>query len=133
VATSALTLIDTDVLIDFSRGVPAALHAIAALSKDGRGAVNTIAVLEFQQGARNKDEWLAFAAILRSFVHVPLDTATANKAVALFETYRLSHGLGLADCLIAASALTRQIQLLTGNRRDYRFIEGLSLLPYPSA
>lgn len=32
------------------------------------------------------------------------------------------------DALIAASALTRQIPLLTGNHRHFRFVDGLRLL-----
>ena len=42
--------------------------------------------------------------------------------------YRLSHGLLTADSLIAATAITQGIPLLSKNQRDYRFIAGLNLL-----
>nr|MDQ2686882.1 PIN domain-containing protein [Armatimonadota bacterium] len=45
--------------------------------------------------------------------------------------YRLSHGLLIPDALIAATALVHDIPLLTKNQRDFRFIAGLRLLPYP--
>jgi predicted nucleic acid-binding protein len=43
----------------------------------------------------------------------------------------LSHGLLIADALIAATALSLDASFLTKNQRDYRFIKGLSLLMYP--
>jgi predicted nucleic acid-binding protein len=44
--------------------------------------------------------------------------------------YRWSHGLRIANSLIAA-CLSLAIAILTKNERDYRFIAGLRLLPYP--
>jgi predicted nucleic acid-binding protein len=47
------------------------------------------------------------------------------------QQYNRSHGLLIADALIAATALSIQAPLLTANRRDFDFIEGLALFPYP--
>jgi predicted nucleic acid-binding protein len=49
----------------------------------------------------------------------------------LVEAYFLSHGLLIADAFVAATAIDLDIPLLTKNQRDYRFIQGLKLLPYP--
>ena len=46
-------------------------------------------------------------------------------------SYYLSHGLLIADALIAATAIENQIPLLSKNQRDYRFISELNLLKYP--
>ena len=55
-----------------------------------------------------------------------------KEAVACLKNhYRLSHGLLIADSLIAASALTLNAQFISRNQRDYQFIAGLNLLPYP--
>jgi len=43
----------------------------------------------------------------------------------------LSHSLLIADGLIAATALVIDKPLASKNQRDYRFIAGLNLLPYP--
>ncbi|NLF95992.1 MAG: type II toxin-antitoxin system VapC family toxin [Candidatus Riflebacteria bacterium] len=43
----------------------------------------------------------------------------------------LSHNLLIADALIAATAITLQIPLISKNQKDFRYIEELSLLPYP--
>jgi len=46
-------------------------------------------------------------------------------------SYRLSHGLVIPDSLIAATAIVLNYPFITKNQRDYRFIQGLNLLPYP--
>ncbi|MBP1468618.1 hypothetical protein EYB53_023090 [Candidatus Chloroploca sp. M-50] len=46
--------------------------------------------------------------------------------------YVLSHGLLLADAMIAATAIALHVPLASKNQRDYRYITQLTLLPYPS-
>ncbi len=48
-------------------------------------------------------------------------------ALDLFKTYHLSHGLRIPDCLIAATAIGTGLPLFTYNRKDFRFISGLTL------
>jgi predicted nucleic acid-binding protein len=43
----------------------------------------------------------------------------------------LSHGLLIADALIAATAIISDLSLVSKNQRDYQFIEDLHLRPYP--
>lgn len=126
-----MILLDTDILIDFSRGDETSIAVIAANESINTLAVSTVTVLEFLQGARDKREWQTCARSLLRFKHLPLTTEISLHAPLLFENYRLSHGLALGDCLIAATAITWNIPLLTKNQRDYRFINDLQLLPYP--
>jgi len=51
--------------------------------------------------------------------------------VELLRMYRLSHGLLIADRLIAATAIVWSYPFVTKNQKDYRFIQDLNLLPYP--
>jgi predicted nucleic acid-binding protein len=46
--------------------------------------------------------------------------------------YRLSHGLLIPDAMIAATAMTLGLPLISKNQRDFRFIGGLQLLSYPA-
>ena len=48
------------------------------------------------------------------------------------EDMKDSHGLLIADALITATAMSTQQPLVTKNQRDYRFIKGLDLRPYPN-
>jgi predicted nucleic acid-binding protein len=84
-------------------------------------------------GCRNKRELRVLERFLRRLRIVTLNEAIANTGVTLLRRYRLSHGLLIADALIAATALTVDNPLVTKNQRDYRFIEALELLPYPQA
>ena len=59
------------------------------------------------------------------------DETIPDTGVDLLRRYRLSHGLLIADALIAATALALDEAIITKNQRDYRFIEGLHLLQYP--
>ena len=54
----------------------------------------------------------------------------SQKAVALSEDYRLSHGVLIPDMLIASTALSPEIALLSKNWKDFRFIEELTLMEY---
>lgn len=60
-----------------------------------------------------------------------LNEAISDKAAALLRQYRLSHGLLIADALIAATTITWNTPLASKNQRDYRFIAELKLMPYP--
>ena len=55
----------------------------------------------------------------------------SETAVDLLRKYRLSHGLLIPDAIIAATALSLSLPFLSKNQKDYRFIEGLELIPYP--
>ncbi len=49
------------------------------------------------------------------------------EAFELLQTYRLSHGLALPDCLIAATAKITELVLFTYNTKDYKLIAELKL------
>jgi predicted nucleic acid-binding protein len=69
---------------------------------------------------------------LLRFQVLKLNEPVSDKAVDLLLQYRLSHGLLIADALIAATAISLSVPLVSKNQRDYRFIDGLNLLPYPN-
>jgi predicted nucleic acid-binding protein len=87
--------------------------------------------MELIVGCRNKAELRALDKFLSRFRVMKLNEETCDVAVDLLRRYRLSHGLLIADVLIAATAISQGIPFVTKNERDYRFIAGLRLLPYP--
>lgn len=82
-------------------------------------------------GCQNKAELQALERFLDRFRVLPLDEEVSLRAVDLLQRYRLSHGLLIPDALIAATAIIRDLPLISKNQRDYHFIEDLQLLPYP--
>jgi predicted nucleic acid-binding protein len=87
--------------------------------------------MELFVGCRNKTELRDAERFLRRFQVLTLDEQACHTAVDLLRQYRLSHGLAIPDALIVASALTLDCKFITKNQKDYRFIDGLQLLPYP--
>ena len=47
----------------------------------------------------------------------------------LIQDFKLSHGLAIADSLIAATAIETKLKLFTYNLKDFRFINDLILYP----
>jgi hypothetical protein len=127
----SVALVDSDILIDLSLGVKEALESLLALESEFELMVSTVTVMELIVGCRNKSELRSVRRLLQRFEVGMIDERVSAEAVALLEQYRLSHGLLIPDALIAATARVRNIPLATKNQRDYRFIEGLTLLPYP--
>jgi len=87
--------------------------------------------MELIVGCRNKDELAALDSFLRRFDIIPLRPAISEQVTVLLRTLRLSHGLLIADALIAATAIVDGMSFISKNQRDYRFIDTLDLLPYP--
>jgi predicted nucleic acid-binding protein len=127
----SLTIVDTDILIDAGRGVRDAVECLAGLEQRSDLAVSVITQMELLTGCRSKVELLHTERFLQHFRVLKLTESVSDEAVELLRMYRLSHGLAIPDALIAASATTLDQPLISKNRRDYRFISGLKLLPYP--
>lgn len=126
-----MTIIDTDVLIDAGRGVQDAVDRLTKIAADSTAAISVITHMELIVGCRDKIELQKLNAFLQRFHVVETNETISRQAVALLQLYRLSHGLLIADSLIAATALTINAPLLSKNQRHYKFIAGLNLLPYP--
>jgi predicted nucleic acid-binding protein len=126
-----LILSDTDILIDLARGDANATAQLQTLRQTSQIAISSVTEMELIVGCRNKNELQELGELLNLFQIVKLSSQISDQAAFLLRTYRLSHGLLLADALIAATALAHNIAFITRNQRDYRFIEGLNLLSYP--
>lgn len=86
--------------------------------------------MELIVGCRNKTELHDLELFLRGFQVLKITDQISDKVVGLLKQYRLSHGLLIADALIAATALGHGEPFITKKQRDFRFITGLHLLPY---
>ena len=126
-------IVDSDILVDVGRKVK---EAIERLDKEEQASVlgtSIVTQMELIIGCRNKQELNKLNRFLKRFQIVGLNENIGRKSIELLNRYRLSHGLLIADSLIAATALTMNASLLSKNQRDYRFIDDLKLLSYPSA
>lgn len=126
----AFTIIDTDILIDAGRGMQEAIDCLQHLAQHSLLAVSTVTQMELMVGCRNKTELHDLEIFLRRFQLLRITEPISDRAVELLQQYRLSHGLLIADALIAATALEHNQPFITKNQRDFRFIAGLNLQPY---
>jgi len=118
-------LIDSDVLIDVSRGKAAARDYVDGLPEGW--AISQVSALELIVGARDNRELATIDAFLSAYVIVPLRAATGARAYELLKRYSKSHGLHVFDSLVAAMAMEEALTLLTKNRKHFGMIEGLKL------
>ena len=127
----ALTIVDSDILIDAGRGETNAINCLSRLEKTSVLAVSNITQLELIVGCRNKTELKDLEKFLNRYQILKITEQISDRAVDLLKQYFLSQGLLIADGLIAATALIHDEALITKNQRDFRFIADLNLLPYP--
>ena len=122
-------LADTDVLIWFFRGKPSAR---TILEECQTVELSAVTYMELVQGARNKNELklLRQTTIANGWQILPITESVSYRAITYIESYALSHGMRLADALIAATSIDLGLTLITANVRHYDFLRGLSLRRY---
>lgn len=118
-------LVDSDVLIDISRGNRAARAYLNRLTEGW--AISQVSALELMVGARDKEDLLAIETLLSTIVTIPLRGSIGSGAYDLLKRYVKTNGLHLVDSLIAATALEEKLTLVTRNRRHFGMILGLRL------
>ncbi len=116
-------LVDTDILVDFLRGRAKA----AAFVDDNmeRIVLSAVTVAELFAGVKGKEERSALEGFVSLFPVVPVDAGIARTGGLFKRDFGSSHGVGLADALIAATALAENADLKTLNAKHYPMIKGL--------
>jgi predicted nucleic acid-binding protein len=122
-------IIDTDVLIWSLRGYEKAARAISAFDSFN---ISSITYMELIQGMKNKDELRALEfEIASNNIQILHPTAEiSQRAIVMLKELSLSHSIGLADALIAATAIQHGEILFTGNAKHFKAITGLKLKEY---
>jgi len=116
-------LADTKIFIKIFRGDADLKKQVESLNV----AISSIVVLELLQGSKDKAELRQIEKYLAHFNVVHFNENISKKAIELVKTYSKSHGLLLADAIIAATCLEKDLELMTFNIRDFKFIQDLKL------
>lgn len=124
-------MFDTDVLIWASRGNVKAARVIDAATDR---TLSIVSFMELVQGARSKLEIRQIQQSLRQlqFRILPLSEAIGATAAGLIEKHALTHGIQLADALIAATAMESGQPLCSANAKHFRPVGGLSRVAFRS-
>ncbi len=114
-------LLDTDIIIDFLRRREYARRLLENWAGEGLLAISTLTHLEIYQGMKG-DEEETTNAFLDGLTSVTVDVPIARRAGRMLAELR-SKGMtvGIADSIIAATALQLGTPLLTNNIEHYPF------------
>ncbi len=120
-------LVDTDVLIDYLRG----LSKAAAFLESNLDvvAISAMSVAELYQRVREGEERMALSDMVSVLTVLPITESVAKEAGLLRRQYRKTNNAGLADCLIASTALAHDLPLRTLNVKHYPMLKDVSA-PY---
>ena len=119
-------LIDSDVLVWLTRGHVGAAQRLHALEA---WRISAVTYIELAQGCRDKADLarLKKGLAVRHTEIVPITPAVSQRAAELIDALALSHGLRLADALIAATAVEHQATLITANVKHFSAVNGLDI------
>ena len=116
-------LVDIDVMVDFLRGHSRAVALVHVLS--ARIILSSIVAAELYAGVRGDGELRTLDSLMQLFRIVPVSSELARAAGFHKRDYAKSHGVGLADAIIAATAQAEHADLRTLNTKHYPMIKGL--------
>ena len=130
-AAHAPGLIDSDILIDAERGVADAVAFVLAQHAMAGMNISAVTAMELIVGCRNRKELQVVESFLaRAIIH-EVAPAASRLARDWLTSYCLSHGLMIADALIAASAHQLGLPLYTKNVRHFQMLPLLVVIrPY---
>ena len=116
-------LLDTDVLVDFFRGHNEAITFVNAHSV--RIILSSIVIAKLYAGVKGDAEQAALENFISLFRVVPVSAEIAKAAGLHKRDYGKSHGVGLADAILAATAEVENAELKTLNTKHYPMLKGL--------
>ncbi|NIW00283.1 PIN domain-containing protein [Candidatus Saccharibacteria bacterium] len=120
-------LIDTDVIIDYLRNRPEAVEFLE--QSDSNFYISPITIAELYAGVRDGDERIKLETFVEAFQSIPVDDSIAQQGGLFKRDYGKSHGVGLADAIIAASSEKMGAILVTLNKKHFPMLSNI-LTPY---
>ena len=120
-------LVDTDVLIDYLRDHSDAVAYLDAVSD--RLLISAMTIAELYAGVREGAERVALDDFIRAFEIVQIDNEIAVKSGLYRRDYGKTHGTGIGDAIIAATAELKHANLVTLNRKHFPMLSSV-IVPY---
>lgn len=121
--------VDSDILIDYLRGVELARDFFIFRASNFNFCISVVSIAEIYSGKETKDsaKQKEMAQFLENFLVLPVTPEIAKLAGEI----RRDAGKPFADSLIAASALLNSMTLVTRNVKHFQGIKDLKVMaPY---
>jgi predicted nucleic acid-binding protein len=119
------TLIDTNVVVDYlGRKLP--LSGMRFINRELRKGIQVSIITKIELFSFNtvQEEEALIKSCIGGLEIIRLDDEIAERAVRV----RKNHSIKVADAIIAATALTRNLILITRNIRDFKPIPDMHLI-----
>lgn len=122
-------IVDTTVLIEHLRGNEKATNFLEKFTPH----ISTVSIAELIQGSRSNREQSQAIKTCAGLSEVTMDRKISQKAIEFMKHFCLSHGLEFLDALIAATAISSQLILVSDNIKHFRFIPELEVISHQQA
>ena len=110
-------------MIDFLRGHP---KAVALVKKhSSRIILSSIVTAELYVGVRDDEELDTLDNLVSLFRVIPISPSLARAGGLNKRDYSKTHGVGLADAIVAATCEAENAELKTLNVKHYPMLKGL--------
>lgn len=125
-----ILLFDTNILIDHLKGKKEATDLLAKSAENkGLLSCSVISAIELKTGMRPEEE-NKLARFMMAFQKIGVTEKIADIAGTYMNLYRKSHGINMADAIIAATARSSGAKLYTLNRKHYPMTDIDIIKPY---
>lgn len=120
-------LADTTILIDHLRGNLQARNFLLTYNV----AITPVTLAELIQGTKIKKQIAVIDAAVNDLTVYSINETITTLAIDLMRKFFHSHHLLFLDALIAATAITYKLNLVTTNIKHFQMIKELNLKPLP--
>lgn len=120
-------LLDNNVISQILKGNQTVANYVVGLDF----AICAIVYIETLQGSITNAQKRTIKKLIDNFPLLLITPEVSRRAFKLIDNYSNSHGLLLADALIAATALVNDLTIVTYNVDDFKFVQNLKWLKPP--
>lgn len=118
-------ILDTNILIEILKNDTKTIKKVEEYSIHH---ISIISTMELFYGALNKNELQKLKKFVELFNIISIDEQISNYTKDLIIKYAKSHSLDIPDSFIASTAIKNNLPLLTYNKKDFKYIDGLILV-----
>ena len=119
-----MIFLDTNILIEYLKGNKSLIEPYCMEEL----FISDIVVMELYQGAKNKSDLNFIAKEIAVFKILKTNDEIIKLATALVKEYNLSHNMKMMDAIIASTVLVYDMKLMSLNRKDFIYLEGIELV-----
>jgi len=123
----AIVFIDTNIVIEYIKKRNNE-ELIAYVDSFDTVYINDVVIMELYQGARDKKELNYIKKKIMKFEVLQMNQEIISLAREILDRYTLSHNTKIMDALIASTVIMYNIDLYTLNKKDFRYLEQITLL-----